>query len=51
MSFNSYDQFEFLKNLHFHYSDILLKLESSKDLFERLNFLIFQLGNIYQKYY
>lgn len=50
ISFNNYDQFELLKKLHFHQSDILLKLESWKDLFERLDLLIGNLVNISKKY-
>ena len=50
MSLNNYDQFFLLKKLHFHQPYKLLKLESLKDLFERLNFLIGKLGDIYKKY-
>ena len=51
MSFNHYDQFELLKKINLHHPDLLLKLASSKDLFERLNFIIEKLGNIYIKYF
>ena len=48
--FLNYDQFQLLKILHYYQPDTLLKLESSKDLIERLNFIIGKLANRYIKY-
>ena len=50
MSLNNYDQFKLFKIIHLHQPNLLLKFESLKDLFERLNFLIEKLGDIYKKY-